>query len=103
MSAANAQWLRMEANCRTIWGNNCDYDFNVETDDYLHYMADVKKDFGLEFGPPLTMTALCPSSEAAWRELDRMLDLMATEVKRGMPMTKEEKLIAFGGPKGQHR
>ena len=48
------------------------------------------------------MTGLCPSSEAAWAELDRMLDLWAKQATRGTPMTKAEKLEIFGGWKGKH-
>jgi len=49
------------------------------------------------------MTGLCRSSEAACAELDRMLELWAKQVKRGTPMTKDEKLEVFGGPKGEHK
>ncbi|KAK7178621.1 ABC transporter [Paraphaeosphaeria sporulosa] len=51
--------------------------------------------------PPLTMTSLCPSSEADLAELDRMLDLWAKQAKRGTPMTKDENLEIFGGRKGE--
>jgi hypothetical protein len=63
----------------------------------------VKKDFGNSFGPPLTMTSLCRSREAAWAELGRMLELWAKQVKHGTPMTKDEKLEVFRGPKGKHK
>ena len=49
------------------------------------------------------MTSPCHSSEAAWAELDRMLELWAKQVKRGMPMTKDENLEIFGGSKGEHK
>jgi hypothetical protein len=74
---------RIEENCKIIWGNDCDYDIDLETDDWVEYACVVKKDFGLSFGPPLTLTSLCPSSEAAFSELDRMLELWAKQVKRG--------------------
>jgi hypothetical protein len=32
-----------------------------------------------------------------------MLELWAKQVKRGTPMTKDERLEVFGGPKGKHR
>ncbi|KAF2253354.1 hypothetical protein BU26DRAFT_515722 [Trematosphaeria pertusa] len=101
MSSARGQ--RIEANCKIIWGADCEYDLDNETDDYVHYMAHVKKDFGVSFGPPLAMTGLCGSSEAALAELDRMLELWAKQVKRGTPMTKDERLEIFGGPKGKHK
>jgi len=40
----------------------------------------VKKDFGSEFGLPLTVTGLCNSSKQAWRDLDRMLGVWARQV-----------------------
>lgn len=101
MSSARGQ--RIEANCKIIWGDDSEYDFDVETDDNVDYACHVKKDFGDSFGPPLTMTSLCSSSEGAWAELDRMLALWATQVTRGTPMTKNEKLDIFGGPQGEHR
>jgi hypothetical protein len=100
---SSAQGQRIEANCKIIWGNDCEYDLDIETDDYVNYTCHVKKDFGDSFGLPLTMTSLCHSSEAAWAELDRMLELWAKQVKRGTPMTKDEKLEVFGGPKGEHK
>lgn len=99
---SSAQGQRIEANCKIIWGNHCEYDLDLETDDYVNYACTVKRDFGTSFGPPLTMTSLCPSSEAAWAELDRMLELWARQVTRGTPMTKDEKLEIFGGWKGKH-
>jgi hypothetical protein len=100
---SDAQGQRIEANCKIIWGNNCEYDFDIETDDYINYICYVKKDFGYSFGPPLTLTSLCHSSEAAWGELDRMLELWAKQVKRGTPMTKDERLDIFGGRKGEFK
>jgi len=100
MSSAEIQ--RVQDNCKTIWGND-DYDFDLETDDWVNYAYVVKKEFGLSFGPPLTMTSLCPSADAAFAELDRMLELWAKQVKRGTPMTKDERLNIFGGRKGEHR
>lgn len=99
----STQCQRIEANCKTIWGNDCEYDLDIETDDYVNYRCLVKKDFGDSFGPPLTITSLCRSSEAAWAELDKMLELWAKQVKCGMPMTKNETLEIFGGPRGEHR
>jgi hypothetical protein len=100
---SDAQGQRIEANCKIIWGSNCEYHLNIETDDWVNYICFVKKDFGDSFGPPLTMTSACRSSEAAWAELDRMLELWARQVKRGTPMTKDENLEIFGGPKGEHK
>jgi len=100
MSSARGQ--RIQANCKIIWGNY-EYDLEIETDDYVDYMCHVKKDFGDSFGSPLTMTSLCPSEEAAWVELDRMLELWAKQVKRRTPMTKDERLEIFGGYRGKHK
>jgi hypothetical protein len=55
---SSAQGKRIQANCKIIWGDS-DYEFDVETDDWINYWGFVKKDFGFFFGPPLTMTALC--------------------------------------------
>ena len=100
---SSAQVQRIEANCKIIWGNDCVYDLSIETDDYVNYICYVKRFFGDSFGPPLTMTSLCRSREAAWAELDRMLELWAKQIKRGTPMTKDERLEIFGGPKGKHK
>jgi hypothetical protein len=94
---------RIEANCKIIWGAECAYDLELETDDWVNYACIVRQDFGLSFGPPLTMTGLCPSEEAAWNELDRMLKLWAEQVMRGTPMSKHEKLNIFGGRNGENK
>lgn len=73
MSSAQGQCI--EANCKIIWGDDSEYDLNIETDDEINYACHVKKDFRDSFGPPLTMTSVCRSSEAAWAELDSMLAL----------------------------
>ncbi|KAH7061673.1 hypothetical protein BKA63DRAFT_573385 [Paraphoma chrysanthemicola] len=98
---SSPRYQRIEANCKTIWGNDSDYDFDFETDDWEHYACVVKKDYGTEFGPPLIMTCLCPSSDAAWAGLDRMLGLWAKQVVRGTDMTKDEMLSICGGSKGE--
>ncbi|WEW56613.1 hypothetical protein PRK78_002061 [Emydomyces testavorans] len=100
---SSTQTQRITANCEIIWGNVCDYDFACDTDDYLHYSCSVKKDFGNFFGGPLMITCLCRSEEAAWAELDRMLEFRAKQVKRGTPMTKDERLEIFGGPRGKYK
>jgi hypothetical protein len=92
---------RIERNCKIIWGAHCAYDFDVETDDWVKYVCILKKDFGSSIGSPLTMTGLCPSEEAAWDELDRMLKLWADSVVRATPMSKHEKLNIFGGRSGE--
>ncbi|KAF4616250.1 hypothetical protein G7Y89_g15156 [Cudoniella acicularis] len=101
MSSAQAQ--RIDDYCKIIWGSDSEYDIDFETDDYIHYHAVVKKDYGLSFGSPLTITSLCPSMEAASRELNRMLSLWAAQVRSGKPMTNEQKLEIFGGSRGEHK
>ena len=76
------QGQRIEANCKVIWGSDSEYELDVESDDTDTYQGFVRKDFGDSIGPPLTMTILCPSSKAAWTELDRMLSYWAKETKR---------------------
>ena len=98
---SSTQGQRIEANCKITWGKGSEYDLDIETDDYVHYTCHVKKDFGDRFGPPLAMTAVCRSSDAAWADLDRMLQIWARQVERGTPMTKDETLEIFGGPKGE--
>ncbi|KAK4182251.1 hypothetical protein QBC35DRAFT_510322 [Podospora australis] len=100
---SSEQGERIRANCKTIWGNHDDYDLSIENDNCVDYQCFVRKDFGDSFGSPIAMTSCCPSSEAAWAELDRMLGLWASRVKRGTPMTKNERLETFGGPKGKHK
>lgn len=93
---------RIQASCEIIWGKG-DYDIDIETDDWTTYWAIVKRDFGTSFGPPLTMTGICDSSDHAWRELDRMLRVWARQVLSGQPMTKDQSLEIFGGPRGQNK
>ncbi|KAM7195830.1 hypothetical protein V8F33_006479 [Rhypophila sp. PSN 637] len=100
---SSKQGERIQANCKTIWGNDYTYDLSIETDDYVNHICFVRKDFGDSFGSPIAMTSCCPSSEAAWAESDRMLGLWASQVKRGTPMTKDERLEIFGGRKGEHK
>jgi hypothetical protein len=69
----------------------------------VNHVCIVKKDFGSSIGSPLTVTGLCPSEEAAWNELDRMLKLCAESVMRGTPMSKHEKLNILGGRSGEGR
>jgi hypothetical protein len=95
-----SQCLPLEANgsrqiARLFGVFECDLD--LETD------MRREEDFGTSFGPPLTMTSLTSSEEAAWVELDWMLRLWATHVQRGTPMTKDESLEIFGGSRGEHR
>ncbi|KAK1675965.1 hypothetical protein BDP55DRAFT_662811 [Colletotrichum godetiae] len=91
---------RIEENCKTIWGDHV-YEIDYETDDNEVFQYFVLRDYGSSFGPALTMTLLCHSEEAAYRELDRMLGIWAAQVRRGTPMTKEESLEIFGGPRGE--
>ncbi|KAH7068508.1 hypothetical protein FB567DRAFT_541209 [Paraphoma chrysanthemicola] len=100
---SSPRFQRIEANCKIIWGNDSDYDIDAETDDWEYYSCVVKKDYGTAFRPPLTMTGLCPSSDAALAELDRMLGLWAKQVVRGTDMTKDEMLSIFGGRKGEKK
>ena len=100
MSSAQSQ--RIQAYCEIIWGRG-DYDIDIETDDWEKYSGVVKKDFGLEYGPPLTMTGLCNSSEQVWKELDRMLGAWATQRQTGQKMTKDQKLDIVGGPNGRNK
>ena len=94
---SNEQGRRIEANCRILWGPG-DYELDCETDDYEWYQAFVRKDFGYEFGLPLTMTMLVRSSERAWDELDRMLDISARQKQRKQEMA-HNKEAQLGGKK----
>lgn len=91
-----------QANCEITWGKG-DYDINIETDDYETFWAVLRKEFDNELGPVLTITGLCDSPEHTLAELDRMLFALAKQVQSGQPMTKEESLDIFGGPKGQNK
>jgi len=92
------QYERLHANCKKIWGANKEFDFEVEADHYIYYQAHVKEDWGSSFSGALTMTGVCNSRDAAWNELDRMLDLWARQVESGQPMTRETALELFSGP-----
>jgi hypothetical protein len=100
---SSVQGQRIQANCKIIWGDDSEYDLDAESDDYINYTCFVRKDYGTSFGPPLTMTGLCYTREGAWAELDRRLKLWARQVQRGTPMTRDEHLEIFGGPRGKYR
>lgn len=93
---------RIQANCKIVWGKG-DYYFNIETEDYNFFWAVVTKEGDSEPGPALTITGLCYSPEHVLAELDRMLFAWARQVQSGQPMTKEESLDIFGGPKGRNK
>ncbi|KAF2793565.1 hypothetical protein K505DRAFT_375244 [Melanomma pulvis-pyrius CBS 109.77] len=97
------QGQRIQEYCKKIWGADKDFDLDIETDDYENYLCLVREDRGLSFGPVLTMTSLCYGPKEAWHELERMLYLWAKSVESGRPMTQEERLNIFSGPKGKHR
>ncbi|KAH6953794.1 hypothetical protein BKA56DRAFT_604393 [Ilyonectria sp. MPI-CAGE-AT-0026] len=73
---ASTRYQPIQANCAIIWGQG-DYDIEIETDDWVVYQGFVRKDFGTEFGPVLTGTLPCNSSDHAYRVLDRMLSVWA--------------------------
>jgi hypothetical protein len=93
---------RIQGLCKIVWGE-CDYELDVETDDWEEYWCIVRKDLRLSYGPPLTTTALCNSEDEAWNELQRMLGLWATQVQSRQPMTNARLLDIFGGPKSKNR
>jgi hypothetical protein len=93
---------RIEGLCEIIWGD-CNYDLDLETDDWVTYTVAVRREFGTSFGPLLTMTGFCNSEDRAWNELERMLSLWAIQVQSGQPMTKARRLDIFSGPNGEHR
>ena len=101
--AMAVQGQRITANCKIIWGNEYEYDLDVDTDDHIYYYCLVKKDYGDRLGPLLTMTGLCRSSDAAWTELDRMLGSWAMQVQRGTPKTKDENKEILGGSRAEHK
>ncbi|WPH02474.1 Hypothetical protein R9X50_00533800 [Acrodontium crateriforme] len=96
------QCKRLEGYCKTIWGEGDDYEFDVETDDYEYYQIFVGREQDGRLCP-LTATSVCCGEESAWRDLERMLQVWATQVETGKPMTKEQKLTIFGGPRGDLR
>lgn len=97
------RYQRIEANCKKIWGAHKYFDIDIETDDYEYYLCVVKEDHGLSFSPPMTMITLFYGGDRALDELDRMLRLWATQVEGGRPMSMEEQLEIFSGPRGEHR
>jgi hypothetical protein len=99
----STQSQRIVANCKLIWGKDDDYDLDIETDDWVTYTCYVKRIVEGVPGPLLMLAMASPSREAAWAELDRMLELQAKVVKRGTPMTKEERLEISGGPRGEYK
>ncbi len=90
---------RIHTNSKTIWGD-ADYDLEIENDSET-YAAVVRKEYETEYGPALIMTGICSSEEQALRELDRMLDGLARQVRSGQEVTKAQKLEVFGGPNGR--
>lgn len=102
-TAKQMQYQRIEAYCKTIWGANKTFDITIESDDYYYYACYVREDQGLDFGPFLTATTTCKGQNAAWHELERMLHLWAKQKGSNRPMTQEERLNIFSGPRGEFR
>ena len=79
---------RWEADCKLIWGADCDYDLEIE-DDYMGFRgsacAFVRKDYGTELGPPLLMTLMSKDGDSAVRELERMLAEIVMNKQREYP------------------
>jgi hypothetical protein len=92
----------MQLYCKIIWGPGDLYEFEVQTDDWEFYYWTVEK---TEDGRsrPLSMTPHCRGKEAAWKELARMLRIWAIQAATGKPLTKEQRLAIFGGPRGEYR
>jgi hypothetical protein len=99
---ASPRGQRIQASCQIIWGDG-DYDIDIDNEWCTTYWASVKKDFGLSFGPPLIMTGICDSQDHAMRELDRMLFDWARQIRSGQPMTDNQSLKIFGGPRGENK
>ena len=74
------QGQRIEANCKIVWGSYCDYDLEVDTDEYEHYWGWVRRDFGDSMGPLLLGTGPWRSEDATWDALDKMLGAEANAV-----------------------
>lgn len=92
---------RILANCQIIWGKG-DYGITLEDEDDT-FWAEVKDYTSThKHGPSLTMTGVCNSPDGALAELDRMLFLWAQQAQSEQPMTKEEGLAIFGGPRGEN-
>ena len=99
---SSEQGQRIQANCKVIWGDG-DYDFDIETNDWVNWQCIVKINFGDAYEPLLTMTQLYNSKERAYSELDKMLDVWARQGWRGLPMTKKQKLDLSCGTNSQSR
>lgn len=69
---------KIDANCKIIWGADTDYEIDIETDDHETWYCYVKRDLGTSFGPVLVAT-FSNSSKGAWGELERMLDIKASQ------------------------
>lgn len=98
---STSQTERIQANCQIIWGKG-DYDITIESEDDT-FWAEVKNyEITHEYGPTLTMTGVCNLPEHALDELDRMLSVWARQDQSGQPMTREDTLAIFGGPRREN-
>ncbi|KAL3455661.1 hypothetical protein BJX64DRAFT_294839 [Aspergillus heterothallicus] len=96
---------RMHRNCEIIWGK-CNYELEIEADDWETWWALVRRDYGSSYGGPLTITGICSSEDGAWAELDRVLGVWAKQVQAGEPIRLDSSgkgLDIFGRRGGEHK
>jgi hypothetical protein len=72
----------MHNNCKTIWGDHCNYDIFCETGDHEYWIYYVKEDFDFKFGEVLLLISPIRTEEAACDEMERMLAFGAREKPR---------------------
>jgi hypothetical protein len=90
-SEGNLRAKRILANCKKIWGSDSNYDLEQETDDYEYYICYVRRDYGDCIGSPLLLATSSKGADAAWTELDKMLDFGARKAEAEGQVEKKDK------------
>lgn len=99
--SSEAATRRLRAYTQIIWEDE-NLILDTETDDCGNYMAYVGKDFSW-ISSPLVMTNICRGQGAAWRELERMLEIWASYTQSGQPITDKQRREIHGGPNGEYK
>ena len=86
MSTSVADLLR--ANCKTIWGSECDYFLDQETDG-RQYLISVQKDVGTSL-KLVWVSNPYPDQDVAWRRFTSIVERWAADIKRDKAAKEKE-------------
>lgn len=83
---------RIIASCKKIWGADKDFDLDIETDDWEHYVCYVREDLTFSLGPILAME-MGDGPDRPWIELERKLGLCARDAEARRQAAEKPKVL----------